>query len=480
MLAEQLELKRKQDDLADRERDYATVVEQLRLEGDAPRRNQFERQLEGLLQKIKQLETEIIDLQQVIQQGRIQSASDALHNILQIHKSCFADMLVACQWIFEMRKYVPTSEPTGSQEIIPELLKIQKGRSQQHSALEQFAAHLMSCSQNSALLIALQTWGEQHSNSWTGVRKAIEDQQKQQIQNAQPVVMAKISLGEIESAKSQVENYYRFDAWLIHDKEQYKTQQQKFDSFSELISHYFAKYFTKSMETEIRLTGEEAYPIADLISHLPQLLTRILEEVSSRFTNDPEIHIFLPLELMNLNVDCWLLDDEDEFPVLLGHDYKVVLRCNERVQRNYRQRPRWVRKWQQQQSLLQNKSFEVFKAADDSDLDALSAALHEVEDEDTTIGLKVTQAPSQAQPDKLFRLLFKSGLPLAIWGRCDLLEPTNEAELDRVLQACCLESLPSVVKKERYQSRTKNQDCHIGHHLSLLWDDPDLLPPKSA
>ena len=71
------------------------------------------------------------------------------------------------------------------------------------------------------------------------------------------------------------------------------------------------------------------------------------------------------------------------------------------------------------------------------------------------------------------------GFPLPIWGRTDLAEATNETELDRILEVD-LRDLPQTVRRERRESRKKPVGGHIGHHLSLLGDDPKLVPPKSA
>lgn len=467
MLAEELELKRKEDDLADCEQDYKKVTAQLRVEGDAPRQNQLEKQLKELSQKIKQLEAEIEELRRVIQQGKAQSTSDALRGILQGYEGSFADMLVACQWIFAIRKYLPSLELRSSPEIITELLKIPKGRSQQHGALELFVARLVADSQNDDLVIALQAWAEQHiQERWGEVMEWVTNHQTQ---SAQPAAFVVISRSDISSTQEQDGNRYQIKAWLIQDMDQYKRYRQGY-----------------SPNKLLDLTGDEAYLKEELTEKVPQLLIRLLKKGSNEFVKEPEIHIFLPLELMNQNIDCWLLDDDYGIRKPLGHEYKVVLRCAERASGSYRKRSRWVEKWRHHQSLVQEKAKarEVFTSGDDSDLTELSYALAEVED--TIVGLKVTQAPSQEKPDDLmppnglFGVLLQSGLPLAVWGRCKLHEPSNETELDRVLQSCCLESLPSIVKKERSQSRNKEKDCHIGHHLSLLWDDPDLLPPKSA
>ncbi|HEY9627353.1 MAG TPA: TIR domain-containing protein [Coleofasciculaceae cyanobacterium] len=60
---QQLELERLKTELADREQDYEAVVLQLRVEGDAPRQNQLERQLKLLGLDIEKLEQQIQELE---------------------------------------------------------------------------------------------------------------------------------------------------------------------------------------------------------------------------------------------------------------------------------------------------------------------------------------------------------------------------------------------------------------------------------
>ncbi|PSB22889.1 hypothetical protein C7B76_02335 [filamentous cyanobacterium CCP2] len=460
---QQLELVRFQDDLARCERDYKTVADQLKLEGDGVRQNQLKDQLKVLGQQIEQIEQEIQIRERDIQQSSARLRLEELKRILDIHLNLFPEVLRACQQLFAIRKYSPGQTLQNAQELIAELLRIPPGRSQPYDAIEQFVACLVSSSQNTALLTALQGWVEQYvQEGWQELLERVEDYQKQTAQEAQPVVLVAISRSDEASTQEQEGNRYQVKAWRIQDRDQYKQHRQGYSPIEIPGS-----------------TGEETYTLDELITTTPALLIRFLSEGSNEFTNDPEIHIFLPLELMNQDVDCWLLNDGYGMPKLLGHEYKVVLRCAERLSRSYRQRPRWIKKWQQHESFLEKTAFEFFTAGDDSDLDELSYTLDEIEE--TIVGLKVMRAPCQVEPDGLFGVLLQSGLPLAVWGRCDLREPTNEAELDRILQACCLEQLPSTVKQERRQSRkVKDKDCHIGHHLSLLWDDPHLVPPKFA
>jgi hypothetical protein len=44
------------------------------------------------------------------------------------------------------------------------------------------------------------------------------------------------------------------------------------------------------------------------------------------------------------------------------------------------------------------------------------------------------------------------------------------------LLTCCIEEVIEKVTEKRREA-LQNQDSHIGHHISLLWEDPNRLPP---
>ncbi len=199
---------------------------------------------------------------------------------------------------------------------------------------------------------------------------------------------------------------------------------------------------------------------------MPNLICRFLTEKSNEKL--PDVHIFVPLELINEAIDRWKLVDPYGRSNLLGCQYRVVLRCTERASRSYRQEPFWKEKWRKHQALLEEIACNVFMPGDDSDLDRLYDDLDKAAE--TIVGLKVTQPPIYVGADSLFGVLLQVGIPLAIWGRCSLINLPHEDELDRVLNACSLQNLPDTVKRERRAARSIAEDAHIGHHLSLLWD----------
>ena len=465
----ELELERHRGDLNDLVRNHGTVTDQLRVEGDGSRQNQLRDQLERIGQEMEWIEHEINRLEREVQQE--ETDVNALVHILQQHESQFQEILITYQRVLANWRCQVNPNPKTPQEIVTELLRIPKGQAQQYNALTQFVGSLIRRIDNADVVYALQAWGEQHITQWEGLLEWLEHLQEQQNQNAQPALLIAVSRSDEASTQSQGGDRYQLKAWLIRDISHYKKHKQGY-TFLEGTG----------------VAGDEIYSEEELHEKAPQLMLQFLAECTHTYDNDPEIHIFLPLALINQAVDCWTLDNGYGRSERLGHKYKVIIRCLDRLGRSYRHRPRWVRKWQRQQSLLQERASNVFIACDDTDLDDLFERLEELEDAEENngnadiaiIGLKMTKAPYQVGPDSLFGAFLQFGFPLAIWGRCNLSTIPTEAELDRILQACCLEKLPGSVKQERRKCRRQPEDGHIGHHLALIWDDPELVPPKSA
>jgi hypothetical protein len=64
-----------------------------------------------------------------------------------------------------------------------------------------------------------------------------------------------------------------------------------------------------------------------------------------------------------------------------------------------------------------------------------------------------------------------SSLPIAVWCR----EPKLEGSLVNLLDQSPLREFPTKIQEERKQARGNNNA--IGQHLSLMWENPNILPP---
>ena len=460
MKGKELKLSYIRQTIEDLQRDYKTVEKDLKVELDGTTKNKLKDRLDMITKEIDTLEAEEKAIQQKLNQDVARSALTALMTLLKHHASHLSDMRTAYLSVLKNRAWQLPNHPTAPDEIINQLLRIPKSQFN-YEALEEFAAHLVTNIQEADLISGLQRWGEQQlGEGWSGLLQQVIQQQAQQTLQTQPALLVLISRGDEASTQSQSETYYQIKAWLICDTQDYQAHRQGISSISIAGT-----------------TGDETYAQSDLSGELPKLVSQFLAESSHLVDNDPELQICLPLDLMNHDIDLWRLDDSDG-PIKppLGRRYKVVLRCTERWSRSYKQDKIWKQKWKQHQSLLEKTACDAFVAGDDDDLENLYYDLVE----ETVVGLKVIQAPTQVGANSLFGVLLQAGIPLAIWGRLNLKSTPNHIELDRVLKGCVLKNLLHIVKEERKEARKAALDAHIGHHLSLLWDNPHLLPPKSS
>jgi len=454
------------------EQQIGVVQAEIEAVADVTIKGQYEKRLNLLFKQIEQVDQEIQSLQQNLRDQLIKDEIDHLIEILKSSES---------QWEVLQQSYRTTllhwpslvqRNVENVQSIVSELNKIAQVDFP-YTALEEFIAHLIINTSDPVLVNALNQWGTQYRAGidWLQFYNQIQSTQNKRLEKAQPAILMTILRCDEASTQAQEdETYYQLDAWLVEDMETYQTKKT---GYHRLLATDSPDAVPRSLE--------------DLLRKITHLLNHFLTEqrhLCESCENYPQLHIFLPLELMHLGVDVWQLNLETgRRPEYLGHDHVVVIRCANRYDGTYKKRPSWLKLWKRHQSLLKEFAKGIFVPVHDSDLDALIDTLDaavNLEEESKIVGLHVTQAPVDIE--ELCYEMLDFGLPIAIWPRSNLANLAHETQLCNLLAACRLEHLPQTVKDKRYEARRRQNspDCHIGHHLSLLWDDPNLIPPKSA
>jgi hypothetical protein len=459
-----------QTQMADSEQDLKKVAEQQRVEQDPPTKNRLDRQIEQIGQAMDQWQQKI-DQHQAKQQRQVnQSALETLLGILRTYTSQLELMTEAYRRTVSHWSVPVRLEATTVEALISELERIAPGQSP-YTAREEWLARIVHNTTEPALSNALNQWGTQYhaKRNWLQLHTEIQTAQDKRLEKAHPAILMTITRCDQVSTQVQVdETYYQLDAWLIEDIETYRSHK---------TGYHNLPADDPSDAAPCRLE-ELLQKITRLLNHFLTEQKRVCEYCESY----PQMHIFLPLELMHLGVDRWWLDPETmRRRSVLGHDHVVVIHCANRYEGSYRKQPSWLQLWRRHQDLLQESAQNVFVSGHDHDLDTLMELLDDaVQPDSKVVGLQVNQAP--VQTEELCYELLDSGLPLALWSRHNLTELSPETELSNLLSTCCLERLPDTVKSKRSETRKPQNApaCHIGHHLSLLWDDPYLVPPKSA
>lgn len=446
------------------------VQAELKAVVDITLKDQYENRVDLLFKQIEKISQNIESLERDHQDKSIKQEINQLIAGLQSSDS---------QWEIFQQSYHMTLLHWNSrvqrnvenvQSIISELSKIVQGEAS-YNALEEFIAHLIHSTLDPVLVNALNQWGTRYRPNidWLQLYTQIQAVQDQRLEKAQPAILMTITRCDQASTQANDdETYYQLNAWLVEDIETYRSQK----------TGYYALLDADSPDAK-------PCSLDNLLQKITHLLNRFLVEqrrICKYCLNYPQIHVFLPFELMHLGIDVWPLNSETgKRQKYLGHDHVVVIRCANRYDGNYSKGPDWMKLWNRYQNLLQEPAQAVFVSGHDNDLDELIETLEEaVKSDSNAVGLQVEQKPSNVE-DLCYELL-ESGLPLAIWPRDNLADSSHTVQLSELLAACCLEKLPDTVKAKRAETRKpKNLPAsHIGHHLSLLWDDPKLTPPKSA
>jgi len=194
------------------------------------------------------------------------------------------------------------------------------------------------------------------------------------------------------------------------------------------------------------------------------------------------IELFLPSDLLNHAVDRWVMEEiDDEFSMSepIGFQHRLLVRSSERLRRNYfqKQGASWKNKWKQVRQRMQEQSPQEvvsngFVSGDGMSVKVLFQQLSQPQ----MIGLKLVQGPLLIGKGSMFAALQSSATPIAVWLRQPLSSIDCIGTVDQLL-CCCVYDLPERVKQHRQAAFPVEPDCHIGHHLALLWEDFDRLPP---
>jgi len=195
-----------------------------------------------------------------------------------------------------------------------------------------------------------------------------------------------------------------------------------------------------------------------LFAALPTFLETWLEQESA--LDSPMIHCFVARHLLGCNLDAC----ETESGLTLGNQYKLVMRTDLSQSPPGKQYySRWKNKWQSFEGKQHSTAREAFVRSDCRDKKQLYKQLVSTE-------MAILDNLPQARIEEVFKFIAdKVALPIALWVRQDELCE----ELDRILD-CTIINLPERILEERLEAA--DETC-LGSHLSLVWEDPKVIPP---
>lgn len=362
---------------------------------------------------------------------------EQLINILQPYWEAEENTILAAyeSSLYQVRKLNKT-KPQKVEEIINELDMPIQGN---YSYIDKFVGYLSLKETKTSLSKDLTIWGQKNIKEFNKLRQELKEEQKQREQQCHPCLMIAIS----ESG----DNYF-VESWLIKNSDEYHRES-----------------FPDCEKLQIDNQGENS--ANNNLENIPQLVRRLIYKSS---VNIKQIHIFLPLKLMNYAVDCWTTyEDEDE---TIGERYEVFIRCLEGLRGKNPRLLAWRNKGKLLKDKLEEPAANIFTLGDSREIKTLERILKQT----NAIAAKIIPVFQNKLPGEI---LWKAAVPLALWVRQELPDIDNRVILDDLIKDYCLKNLPEQVKLKRLDAMDNQPpENHVGRHLCLLWDDPDLLPPE--
>ncbi|MGI2908755.1 effector-associated domain EAD1-containing protein [Tolypothrix sp. VBCCA 56010] len=365
---------------------------------------------------------------------------DFINQMKQVYLACSSDSL---------RKDWEDESPDTLKEILANLKDTPQGKAPENPLI-QFVARLSEDAEIPELAaISLNKWGKQNANNFSELLTQIRNAEI--TRNEQAIVQTYLIVLLNPSKQHQNKRYF-VSAWFIPNGGNDKFNCQTGEGYKIL---------------EIEQQEQETFSLEEIPCLIEDFLDQITPHLTD-FSSLPAIEIFLPYELLSEPIDTWIIQQE-ELPISIGSLYKVIVRSSRRLRKDYPYRNIWVQKWKTLKNLTENAYSKCCTSSECHSWQELFSRLNQ----DGTIALKLMKPPS----NDFLKVMNQTAIPVALWIRQELQNLNFLVELDQLLQ-CLITELPERVKQKRLDDFPDKSKQSIGHHLSLLWENPYILPPQ--
>jgi hypothetical protein len=451
----QLRIETLEADLKKLDQDYRDVGDKKRRESNPQEQNNLGLQLQEIGKDIDDVEKRLEELKQKEEEDKTPTLINLLTSfkdkkisthIKKAYQACCPE-----DWFLIAEEFQEIPE-----RILVDLETMPKGSSR-HTAVERFVACLLAYPEIPLSVVnELSSWANQNINAFPELLNQEKENLDQRRKTRESCLLVVLERSTQNSVISQNSDRYTVNVWIIPDVQAYNYQ-NGCGCENLILENSDSKSFQQNFT----------------IDEIPQLLNIFIDKSSKKYSlKNLRIELFLPLELLNYAVDSWALDEDFGFSTPIGQDYKVVVRSYERLTARYsRRREFWENKWEALQRFKQSSACSAFLLGDEDKLENLISELKSPE----VIGLKLAKAPVKLGKGSILAAILDTAIPVALWLRQNLPGWDCQSEIDQILD-CCIHNLPESVKQKRLCAPL-GPNTHIGHHLSLLWEDPYRLPP---
>jgi vWA-MoxR associated protein C-terminal domain/vWA-MoxR associated protein middle region (VMAP-M) 1/Effector-associated domain 9 len=441
------------------EADSEALSQQLNSMTNAADRRRIEQQRTGIYAEMTRIAEQCDLLQQEIKQQRSSRLPDAdvvLWDILAPYENQ-QDIVVKLERTYLSSARLPNFPrpiPTTLRGKLADLENMQPDQSG-CSPLLKFVAYVVCDRQLPELLSQkLTEWAEQQTREFSKILEQVKQQITAHQQPKQSCLMVVVERSL--STNQQMGDRYTAKAWFIADENLYQR-------------HSGIGVVPLTIPGDWG-AAEPTFTGAELESLLPIFLA---ESSKYGLLQNLTIELFLPAELLNEPVDSWGMNDDDDLAEPIGCQHCLIIRSSDRLHPKYflQKGGFWKAKWDEMPTPGERRTLEALILGDNAHPRAISQQLKQPH----MLGLKFAKEPLRVGKNTTFAALQLAAAPVAIWLRQPLPE-VDAATMDRLLD-CCPYELSVKVKQQRQAAFSEDPDSHMGHHLALLWENFDRLPP---
>ena len=345
--------------------------------------------------------------------------------------------------------------PDSIAEIVRSLDTRENDSEDDCSCLEKFVGYLLLSLKNSDLKGKLHqlltNWlnsylGDERREDLLGLLKSKEQREKLFNENKKPCLIAAIF---------EDNNFYTVEGWLIEDVRNYQPIEE-------------AGCYCLTDESNKKITDRK-------LSNLREIINLFIDKsISHCLQNIAKIQFFLPPKLIFNNLECLyslILNPERYFKQTINAEYEISIRLSPRLRGAGKD---LIVKWFNKGGfLIQQQMQPAVNIVKNQNCSVPNELFNEL-DSPNIVAVRLNKVIQKSKLEWVIAAFLETGIPLALWMRKEI-EGLNCCQaLEEICQDCCLEELSENIKN---RSRTTP---HIGNCLSLLWDDPTLVPPKYA
>ncbi|KYF77069.1 hypothetical protein BE17_43155 [Sorangium cellulosum] len=220
------------------------------------------------------------------------------------------------------------------------------------------------------------------------------------------------------------------------------------------------------------------YTLEETRALLNELLSQLDDDLC-RSNDQLTVELVVPLGVLGCDADRWELKRGVHSTVPFGVEYDIVLRSWERAYdpRCKRITAAWAAKWGRVHA--SSGGAVAWACTHDDAAAGLAARLHA----QGPAAVVLRFAPPRSAADvgsSVLGELIDAGIPVAVWPREP---PEDEARfktwVEQLTGTILPAGWPAAVKEHRREAHRGTDRGHPGHHLTLLWDDPNKLLPDA-